>query len=616
MRSAVPGRLVAGRYRLESVIGRGGMGVVWRARDTLLARQVAVKELLWPPDFTREERQIACRRTTREAQMAARLTHPSIVRVYDIVEEDGQPWIVMELLPYQSLRDLVREDGPLAPARAARVGLGILAGLRAAHAEGIVHRDVKPANILVGPDGKAVLTDFGIARAAGSPTLTNAGDLIGSPSYTAPERARGEAAGAPGDLWGLGASLYAAVEGRPPFEGASALATLTAVVADEPDQARNAGPLWPLISALLGKDPAGRPDAAEIERVLRAVADEGANAGEGADEEATRVMAAPPPLASAGPPPPFPEPAAAPEPGPSPEPGPAAPAGAPPEAGQPGQDAAPPAAVVPPGPPGPPDAVQARRGRSRRHLVLPFALAALAVVACAAVFIVTYGAAPGHPTAAAPAGSRDSATAGPGTTRGAASAPSSHGTASSTAPPPATTPATRTPRSPASSPAQSATGSSGSQGSGYGALPAGFYRFTNSTGFSIGVPQGWQISHVGHYVYIRDPANGGIFLLIDQSDHPKPNPLADWRQQQANRASGYPGYHLIRLASVRYPQAEKAADWEFTYDRDGVMVHILNRNVLANAHHAYALYWSVPQAQWSAYYHYFQAFAATFRPAS
>src|SRR5579862_3884935 len=256
------------------------MGIVWRARDELLDRDVAVKELIWPPEFTEPEREIACRRATREAQTAARLNHQNIIRIYDIVEEDDAPWIVMELLPFRSLRDIVQDDGPFAPVRAARVGLGVLAGLRAAHAAGIVHRDVKPANILVGPDDRAVLTDFGIARAADSSTLTKAGDLVGSPAYTAPERARGERAGAPGDLWGLGASLYAAVEGRPPFHRDHALATLTAVVADEPEPATHAGPLWPVVSALLSKDPDGRPGAAEAERMLRDVAD-----GEG-----TRVL--------------------------------------------------------------------------------------------------------------------------------------------------------------------------------------------------------------------------------------------------------------------------------------------------------------------------------------
>ena len=150
---------------------------------------------------------------------------------------------------------------------------------------------------------------------------------------------------------------------------------------------------------------------------------------------------------------------------------------------------------------------------------------------------------------------------------------------------------------------------------GASALPAGYYRFTNSTGFSIGVPAGWQISRVGHYVYIRDPANSGIFLLIDQFDQPQPNALADWQQQAAPRPSSYPDYHLIRLQAVSYPQAKQAADWEFSYDRNGIIVHILSRNVLANARHAYALYWSTPESDWKADYHYFTAFAATFRPA-
>ena len=146
-------------------------------------------------------------------------------------------------------------------------------------------------------------------------------------------------------------------------------------------------------------------------------------------------------------------------------------------------------------------------------------------------------------------------------------------------------------------------------------MPAGYYRYTDPTGFSIGVPAGWQISRVGHYVYITDPANGGIFLLIDQSDQPEPNALTDWQQQAAARQSSYPDYHLITLRAVSYPQAEQAADWEFSYDRNGVLVQILNRNVLANARHAYALYWSTPVSDWNAYYRFFQVFAATFQPA-
>jgi len=271
MQSAEVGRVVAGRYRLSAVIGHGGMGVVWRARDELLSRDVAVKEMIWPPYLTDQERQAACRRATREAQVAARLTHRNVIRVFDIVEEDGCPWIVMELLPYRSLLDVIEEDGPLTPAEAAHVGLQILAALRAAHAAGIVHRDVKPANILISPDDRAVLTDFGIAWAADSQAATTVGVLIGSPSYIAPERARGGHSGAQGDLWGLGASLYTAVEGHPPFERANALASITAVVADELAPATHAGPLWPVLSGLLRKDPDQRLDAAETERLLRGV---------------------------------------------------------------------------------------------------------------------------------------------------------------------------------------------------------------------------------------------------------------------------------------------------------------------------------------------------------
>src|ERR1700730_3779055 len=240
-----PERLLADRYRLRAVIGRGGMGAVWRARDELLNRDVAVKEIIWPPEMEEADREAARLRAVREAQMAARLRHPNVVGVYDFFEEDGRPVRVMELVPLPPPRHTGGEGGALPPVQAAQIGLGVLAGLRAAHEAGVVHRDVKPANIMLGPEDRVVLTDFGIAKATDSEALTTAGILIGSPSYLAPERARGGAAGAPADLWGLGASLYTAVEGRPPFERPGALASLTAVVADEPDPYRNAGPLEP-----------------------------------------------------------------------------------------------------------------------------------------------------------------------------------------------------------------------------------------------------------------------------------------------------------------------------------------------------------------------------------
>ena len=235
MGGSEPGRLLAGRYRLLAVIGQGGMGAVWRARDELLKRDVAVKEIIWPPQMDPDERETARLRAVREAQMAARLRHPNVVGVYDFFEEDGRPCIVMELVPYRSLRDAVRADGPLSPATRPGSAWASWPRSRPRTRWACLHRDVKPANILLSPEGRVVLTDFGIAKAADSPTLTTSGVLIGSPSYIAPERARGGQAAAAADLWALGASLYAAVEGRPPFDRDGVLASLTAVVADEPD---------------------------------------------------------------------------------------------------------------------------------------------------------------------------------------------------------------------------------------------------------------------------------------------------------------------------------------------------------------------------------------------
>jgi hypothetical protein len=192
-----------------------------------------------------------------------------------------------------------------------------------------------------------------------------------------------------------------------------------------------------------------------------------------------------------------------------------------------------------------------------------------------------------------------------------ATAGRSHSTARPTTSP---TPSPRvTSSASASPPPASPTPAQGTPGP--AAIPAGYHGFRNSTGFSIAVPDGWRVSHQGHYVYLLPPS-GGDFLLIDQSDHPQPNPLADWQQQEANRESTYPGYHRIRLESVRYAPAEKAADWEFTYYHQGVLTHVLNRNVLANAHHAYALYWSTPESQWGRSWHIFKVLAATFRPAA
>jgi serine/threonine protein kinase len=269
--SAQAGRVIGGRYSLTDVLGRGGMGTVWLATDQVLERQVALKEVTFSVDLSDEDRRVLRERTMREARAAARLVHPCVTTVYDVVEDDGKPWLVMEHVSARSLQEILEERGPLFPDAVARIGLDMLAALEAAHEAGIVHRDVKPANVLVDRDGGACLTDFGIATATGDSSLTTGGALIGSPSYMAPERANGEQPGPAVDLWSLGATLYAAVEGRPPFDRGEAMATLMSVVSEPPAPMLRAGPLEPVLSGLLTKDPARRTTLPEARRQLQAV---------------------------------------------------------------------------------------------------------------------------------------------------------------------------------------------------------------------------------------------------------------------------------------------------------------------------------------------------------
>jgi serine/threonine protein kinase len=674
--------VVAGRYRLISALGNGGMGTVWLAEDDLLSRQVAVKEVSPPADMTAHERELLRERTLREARTAARLSHPNVVTIYDVVEDDGQPWIVMELVPSRSLRDVVQAAGPLTAQQAAGVGLQILAALSAAHALGIMHRDVKPGNVLIDAGGRAILADFGIARTQDSTALTTSGVLVGSPSYIAPERARGERGGPESDLWSLGATLYALVEGRPAYDRAGPLPTLMAVVNEDPDPPSRAGALWPVIRGLLDHVPSRRLGPDEAERMLRQVAETGGGSGTailpalaqgpataaGAGRtrpgsslesaERTRTLRAwdpdPPDGPSPDPMPAEPAPAALPE-----EPDPAAVAEEPAPAvlsDEPGAKELPDEPDPQPLPDGPdpnalprepdpyarpdepdphalPDSPSLEGQAGSAGTASPLGAAGVAgshgvaelpgaadhpdtflgprrtarerrrqltwVLAAAAALILVTGVVvtmilTSHPTSSASANGRHPASS--------ATSQASRPTASSSGPTTA----------PPSSPAPTPTSRSGALGP--ATIPAGYHEFRNSTGFSIAVPNGWRVSHQGHYVYLLPPS-GAEFLLIDQSDHPQPNPLADWQQQEANRESTYPGYHRIRLAATRYPQAEKAADWEFTYYHQGVLTHVLNRNVLANANHAYALYWSTPETQWSEGWQVFKVLARTFRPA-
>ncbi|WBB60829.1 protein kinase [Streptomyces sp. WMMC500] len=293
-----PGRLIAGRYRLLDRIGRGGMGTVWRAEDEVLGRHVALKKLHLAPHLEDAERATLFERTRREARSAARIAHPNVVVVHDVVDDEGLPCIVMEHVPAPALDEVLKKEGPLPAAEAVRIGIGMVAALRAAHAAGVFHRDVKPGNVLLGADGRVVLTDFGIAVVADTSTLTRTGELVGSVDFCAPERLRGADPAPASDLWALGATLYQAVHGRPPFRRATPIETAYAIAVDPLDQPPGDPALASLIAELLAKDPADRPPAPEVERRLRRLA--GAPPGDTASDtdtahvtDVTRVVDAP-----------------------------------------------------------------------------------------------------------------------------------------------------------------------------------------------------------------------------------------------------------------------------------------------------------------------------------
>ncbi|GAA0553220.1 WD40 repeat domain-containing serine/threonine protein kinase [Actinomadura livida] len=306
------GELLAGRYRLLTLIGRGGMGAVWRAWDSELGRTVAVKELRLPEHVGADERRVCYARMDREARAAGRLRHPGIITVHDRVSgEDGRPWIVMEFVEGGSLQDLLADEKRLPVGRVARIGAQMLAALRLAHRHGIVHRDVKPANVLLEGD-RVVLTDFGIAALDGDVTLTRSGAIIGTPAFMAPEQVRGKAATPESDLWSLGATLFAAVEGGPPFTGTSPGSVFVAIATEDPAPCVHAGPLGEVLTGLLRKDPAERLTADRAEELLTALAAEPAPAPPTDDRAAAQPGPPPRPVPHVQTPPPGPPPQPAP----------------------------------------------------------------------------------------------------------------------------------------------------------------------------------------------------------------------------------------------------------------------------------------------------------------
>ena len=634
----------AGRYRLESVLGRGGMGVVWAARDTHLNRRVALKEIRLPPSIDDEERGHLRRRVLREARAAARLHDPGVVGVYDIVDGPDQIYIVMELVDAPSLAELVRQRGPLPPRAAARIGSEVLDALGAAHAQGIVHRDVKPANVLVPVGGRARLTDFGIASIADDAGATTTLGLIGSPSYMSPEQAMNEAVSAASDLWSLGATLYYAVEGEPPFGRGEAIPTLTAIVSDDYRPMHRAGALAPVLASLLVKVPAHRPDEAMLGRRLAEVAAAGDEptrqykplGGATPPSLSTTVMAGPPPIAEpavAGPPP-IAEPLIAVAAGaralaatpPRAEPVAFRPAEGAGEQAMPDVHPAPatkPSRVVDahlrrPRTEGdrPPVPEPSRRPLSRRNAAL------VAVVACAGLALPlvvglhsggTTGAvaqAPPATSTEAPAPSTVARAPAPVTSRPAAP---TGGSVASTAPPTTTPPVSSSPSlvAPPSAGTATATPSSTSMpttslaaataplGPAASArAPAGWVSYSDpATGFNIAHPPGWTVRTNGTLTDFADPVSGD-YLRVDHRSPPG-SPTGDWYAYEPSFAAANPGYRRIQITPTTF-DGYPAGLWEYTYAGGGTTLHAVDLGFAIGSRYGFALNFQTRDSDWAA----------------
>jgi serine/threonine protein kinase len=603
-------RLLARRYRLVTQVGRGGMGTVWQAHDEVLGRDVAVKEVILPHGLTDEERAVHHKRTFREARTAARLGHPGVVTVYDVVEEDDRPWIIMELIKARSLDQVIKQEGPLEPRRAAEIGRQMLAALHAAHGAGVLHRDVKPSNVLITGTGRmgerAVLTDFGIATASGDATLTQTGLVMGSPAYIAPERARGRLAGPASDLWSLGVTLYAMLHGKSPFERPEPMAALVAVISDEPDPPEKGGRLVPVIEGLLRKNPDQRMDAIEAGALLDDIVRQ-----ESVDTQRTMAVEFPldelpgPGTTAPEPPEEMPAPADA---GARPDQLTSfdLPMGPPsrPEPSNPGETAPDPdrvrswrpgprtepagqATLASGGPPEPgpdthfpPTTHHPGGGRpalaSNRNVLIVAAIVLVVILVVAGIALAGGGDGKGR-----------------NARKEGATTPSTAG---------------KSPSAPAASAKPSPS------------LPAGYTVHKDGTGYSVPVPAGWsgpERKNGGDFFY--SPGRD-TYLQIDQTDDPGDSAIGDWRRQERG-GSGWPGYKKIKIAPTgdRPPvpdtgNGDKSADWEFTYDGDGGRVHILNRGFVTNGH-GYALLLRAPDAEWDRVYSELQPVYRFFKPA-
>ncbi|MDI3405520.1 serine/threonine-protein kinase [Streptomyces cavernicola] len=607
------GRLLAGRYRLGEMLGRGGMGTVWRAVDETLGRTVAVKELRFPSAIDEDEKRRLITRTLREAKAIARIRNNGAVTVYDVVNEDDRPWIVMELIEGKSLAEVVRQDGHLTPHRAAEVGLAVLDVLRAAHREGILHRDVKPSNVLIAKDdGRVVLTDFGIAQVEGDPSITSTGMLVGAPSYISPERARGHKPGPAADLWSLGGLLYASVEGVPPYDKGSAIATLTAVMTESLEPPRNAGRLEKVIYGLLEKDPDLRLDdkgaRALLNDVIHAPDDE---AELQADDpvSATRVV-------------PLPE---APDaPGAS---GPrrgeaaerlrgalksvrnAAAASAAASTSKPGTDksssdsgaAKSSDAAVSSGGPGAGGAVAAARASltdvvPKRTLLVVAVVVALAILGT--VFAVAFS---GGEDPAGKGGGKNEAAASAGATgdrgKGEQDEPADPG------PDPTTDDGGNAENDGKGKGKADGGKGSGDEGAADGGIPAGYAKVSNGQFmFAMAMPEGFRRTGTAgqNSGAIFSESGGFPRVQVDFNRSPGDDAAKAWRQLRSAVSGSMPNYRHIRIAEVEFNGYPTVADWEFERDQSGQRVRVLNRGFKVDENRGYSIMVTCKADAWNA----------------
>ncbi|BBC36000.1 hypothetical protein SGFS_072940 [Streptomyces graminofaciens] len=546
-------RVIAGRYRLEARIGRGGMGIVWRATDQLLGRRVAVKELAFDPSLPQEESRQQRERTLREARAVARLSHPHIIVVHDVVEEDERPYIVMELIDGGSLAERIAAHGPVDAREAARIGIDLLGALRRAHDAGVLHRDLKPANVLVeaGTD-RVVLTDFGIAQVAGATTLTESGAFVGSPEYTAPERMSGVRTGPESDLWSLGALLCTVLSGESPFRRDSLGGVLHAVVFDEIRPPAQAAPLLPVVRGLLERDPDLRLDAAEAERLLQAFRDTGRTPKPATGHTQGRHTHGrhtpgrhtpglhlpgrytptrrdvPHPTPPPSPPPVHDDAGAGPEPAEGPGPSEAA------HREQPLQS--------------PPQQQPPRPHSTRSVLVAAALVAAMAgagVSAAALLLRDGSGEGVGTPTSSAP---RTPDASEPAETQGTGGTPTTPSGGSSSTPSSVTPSATNTRSGAATAPT----------------VPSGYRLAEDERGFSLAVPEDFTRVPQGKRVFYMSP--GETFRIgIKLAEPEEGGPLGVMRRAHAKGPSTNPGYHDGRVTETTH-DGRPAALWEFTWD--------------------------------------------------